>query len=69
MAIQVVGRVINGTSGYDNFVGNEWSDTYRMTVNHGVKDMVDGGKGTVDLTISARLRAWTNTRPLPRKHI
>ena len=50
MAIQVVGRVINGTSGYDNFVGNEWSDTYRMTVNYGVTDMVDGGKGTDTLS-------------------
>ena len=50
MAIQVVGRVIDGTSGYNNFVGNEWSDTYRMTVNYGVTDMVDGGKGTDTLS-------------------
>jgi len=50
MAIQVVGRVINGTSGYDNFVGNELSDRYQMTVNYGVTDMVDGGKGTDTLS-------------------
>ena len=50
MAIQVVGRLINGTSGYDNIVGNEWSDTYRMTVNYGVTDLVDGGKGTDTLS-------------------
>jgi serralysin len=50
MAIQVVGRVIYGSSRYDNIVGNETSDEYRMTVIYGVTDMVDGGKGTDTLS-------------------
>jgi serralysin len=61
MTIQVVGRVIYGTSGYDNFVARDWSDEYRMSVNYGVTDMIDGGKGIDTLSYANADRGVTVT--------
>lgn len=45
MAIGPIVRVINGTAKYENFLGTTSAEEYRMTVNFGVNDLVDGGGG------------------------
>lgn len=71
MAIFVNGRVINGTPGYDNIVGNSLGDHYQMTANYEVTDSVNGGAGAdtvsyvnadraVDVTMGSG-RTWGHT--------
>jgi serralysin len=50
MAINVVGRVLNGTAGYDNFAANDLSDRYQMTVDRGVIDTINAGNGNDTLS-------------------
>src|SRR5262249_4421522 len=54
MTIQVIGGFVYGTHGADEFHGSFWSDTYVMTADDFVTDIVDGGGGedTVDYSQS-----------------